>query len=211
MGRLLRVLAVMAGAQGVTAEPLGPHIMPVIGVLTQPPGAEFDSANYSLIDASYVHYLESGGAVVVPILFNATSEETEQTFMTISGILFTGGPDKVSLTVRASPRLSTPVHASPRQPTQPTPAHASPRQPTPLGAPPVSQFAPCCCLANGFRSVLRHCRTSPQPCNGARHAAVGDLVRTALAIHSTFYRFVWLPCAQFAPSCVPYSPPPSRS
>jgi hypothetical protein len=62
--------------------------------LTQPPSPDVDGDNYSLIDASYVKFLEGGGAVVVPIFFNQSAEETQAQFSTLSGVLFTGGPAK---------------------------------------------------------------------------------------------------------------------
>ena len=90
----MRIRALAFFVCAASADPLGDRVMPVVGILTQPVDAEQDALNYSLIDASYVRFLESGGALVVPILFNGTSEETEATFHTLSGVLFTGGPDK---------------------------------------------------------------------------------------------------------------------
>jgi hypothetical protein len=73
---------------------LGDHVQPVIGILTQPPSPDVDNQNFSLIDASYVKYLEGGGAVVVPILFNQSIEDTTAQFFELSGVFFTGGPAK---------------------------------------------------------------------------------------------------------------------
>lgn len=67
---------------------------PVIGILTQPPGASLDSVNYSLVDSSYVAWLSGAGAVVVPILFNQTEEQTRAQFWKLDGVFLTGGPDK---------------------------------------------------------------------------------------------------------------------
>ena len=80
-----------------TGDGLPPHRLPVIGVLTIPnsPAADVTS-NVSTIDASYVKWLEQGGAVVVPVLFNASHDEVRDQFFTLSGVLFTGGPAKPS-------------------------------------------------------------------------------------------------------------------
>ena len=59
---------------------------PVIGILTQPPGASLDSVNYSLVDSSYVAWLSGAGAVVVPILFNQTEEQTRAQFWKLDGM-----------------------------------------------------------------------------------------------------------------------------
>ena len=41
---------------------------PLIGVLTVPSELDdYDDAKYSTLDASYVKYVESGGAIVIPI------------------------------------------------------------------------------------------------------------------------------------------------
>jgi gamma-glutamyl hydrolase len=75
---------------------LSAHVRPVIGVLTQPKDAKEDQAgsNWSNVDASYVRWLQSAGAVLSPILFNSTEEEMKSQFRQLSGIYFTGGPDK---------------------------------------------------------------------------------------------------------------------
>ncbi|KAM7390147.1 hypothetical protein PAMA_008359 [Pampus argenteus] len=63
---------------------------PVIGILAQdirspPPGKT------SYIAASYVKYLESAGARVVPIMIDQTEEEYKTLFNSINGVLFPGG------------------------------------------------------------------------------------------------------------------------
>jgi gamma-glutamyl hydrolase len=77
-----------------STNPLPNNVRPVIGILTQPPIASSDGINLSLIDSSYVKWLESGGAMVVPILFNETSDNIELQFHKLNGVLFTGGPSK---------------------------------------------------------------------------------------------------------------------
>lgn len=69
-------------------------IRPIIGILTLPTDSASDGVNFSRVDSSYVRWLEGAGAVVVPILFNDTSVNTEALFQHLSGVLFTGGPDK---------------------------------------------------------------------------------------------------------------------
>lgn len=69
-------------------------IRPVIGILTIPPDSASDGENFSRVDSSYVRWLQGAGAMVTPILFNDTDSNTEILFHKLSGILFTGGPDK---------------------------------------------------------------------------------------------------------------------
>jgi gamma-glutamyl hydrolase len=61
---------------------------PVIGILTQPSG---DSSNNTEIAASYVKWVEAGGARSIPIPYDASTELVEDIFSRINGILFTGG------------------------------------------------------------------------------------------------------------------------
>ncbi|XP_067251590.1 gamma-glutamyl hydrolase [Chanodichthys erythropterus] len=65
---------------------------PIIGILTQ----EVDSEAMKIfgktyIPSSYVKYIESGGARVVPIRLNQSSAEHEQTFNSINGLILIGG------------------------------------------------------------------------------------------------------------------------
>ena len=64
--------------------------MPLIGILTIPDD-DASGCNSSTIDASYVKYLEGGGALTTPILFNATEEEVKEQFLYLNGVFFTGG------------------------------------------------------------------------------------------------------------------------
>jgi len=90
----LLVIAAIALMMALCDADLPSRTQPVIGVLTQPPGAQYDAEDYSKIDMSYVQWLESAGAIVVPIFFNQTEEDTRAQFFGLSGVLFTGGPDK---------------------------------------------------------------------------------------------------------------------
>ncbi|KAM4606234.1 gamma-glutamyl hydrolase [Polymixia lowei] len=60
---------------------------PVIGVLAQKP----PRADIQYIAASYVKFLESAGARVVPVMNNKTPEEYTALFNSINGILYPGG------------------------------------------------------------------------------------------------------------------------
>ena len=65
---------------------------PIIGVLMQSSeGMEFESYGANYISASYVKYLESSGARVVPIRNDLTDEETAKIFQSVNGVLFPGG------------------------------------------------------------------------------------------------------------------------
>jgi len=69
-------------AQGIT------NNNPIIGILTQPSNG---SPTKSYIAASYVKYIESAGARVVPIFHNAPESELKHIFSSINGILYPGG------------------------------------------------------------------------------------------------------------------------
>jgi gamma-glutamyl hydrolase len=61
---------------------------PIIGVMSQ---ATHGKIAQSYIAASYVKYLESSGARVVPIMNDLNEEETKKLFNSINGVLFPGG------------------------------------------------------------------------------------------------------------------------
>ncbi|KAI5610278.1 gamma-glutamyl hydrolase precursor [Silurus asotus] len=63
---------------------------PIIGVLAQEVYSPSPGKN-SYIAASYVKYLESAGARVVPVMINRTEEEYTILFKSLNGILFPGG------------------------------------------------------------------------------------------------------------------------
>ncbi|EGG14019.1 peptidase C26 family protein [Cavenderia fasciculata] len=64
---------------------------PIIGILTQPTNG--DMANYGdqYLAASYVKYVESGGARVVPILYDSPADEIKSLFQSINGVFLPGG------------------------------------------------------------------------------------------------------------------------
>ena len=66
--------------------------MPVIGVLSLPMDLPPPLANYSsYFVASYVKWLEAGGARVVPILYDAPAEATLALLAQLNGAVLTGG------------------------------------------------------------------------------------------------------------------------
>jgi gamma-glutamyl hydrolase len=65
---------------------------PVIGVMTQPISG--DTSTY--IAASYIKWIEAGGARSIPIPYDAPSEMVEDLFSQVNGVLFTGGGSDLS-------------------------------------------------------------------------------------------------------------------
>jgi gamma-glutamyl hydrolase len=64
-----------------------PNLRPIIGILAIP---STESSN-SFIHASYVEWLEQGGARVVPIPHDTPPLEIDEILQSINGVLFTGG------------------------------------------------------------------------------------------------------------------------
>ncbi|KAL2611367.1 hypothetical protein R1flu_023059 [Riccia fluitans] len=62
----------------------------LIGILSLPK-AQTDHPDRSYIAASYVKFVESGGARAVPLLYNEPEDSLKKKFSVISGIVFTGG------------------------------------------------------------------------------------------------------------------------
>ena len=60
---------------------------PVFGILTQP----VKDSNETMIAASYVKWLEAGGARSIPIPYNASLSLVEDIFAQVDGILLPGG------------------------------------------------------------------------------------------------------------------------
>nr|XP_057916392.1 gamma-glutamyl hydrolase-like [Doryrhamphus excisus] len=63
---------------------------PIIGILAQDLFTPVENQT-SYIAASYVKFLESAGARVVPIMINQTDEEYRRLFNSINGVLYPGG------------------------------------------------------------------------------------------------------------------------
>ncbi|XP_039924273.1 gamma-glutamyl hydrolase [Hirundo rustica] len=105
MGRLARLGPVAAAALflvllrcGSAASlsrrdlPAGRNDRPIIGILSQECHFnEYQRFGRSYIAASYVKFVESAGARVVPIRLNLTDEEYDKIFHSINGVLLPGG------------------------------------------------------------------------------------------------------------------------
>jgi len=65
---------------------------PVIAVLTQPTTSNYVSGP-QYVAASYVKWLESGGARVIPFRYGTSAVEIKKVFNSINGIVFPGGGD----------------------------------------------------------------------------------------------------------------------
>ncbi|XP_048385613.1 gamma-glutamyl hydrolase-like [Stegostoma tigrinum] len=64
---------------------------PIIGILAEKTYGHFERFGDSYIAASYVKYLESAGARVVPIGINLTEDQCQKLFYSINGLLLPGG------------------------------------------------------------------------------------------------------------------------
>ncbi|XP_077979641.1 gamma-glutamyl hydrolase-like [Glandiceps talaboti] len=64
---------------------------PIIGIMTQRTDEEKASHGKTYIAGSYVQFLESAGARVVPIFVNQTDQYYQHLFNSINGVLFPGG------------------------------------------------------------------------------------------------------------------------
>lgn len=69
------------------------NINPIVGIFTQPTNSfEGDcGGNCLYLAASYVKYIESSGARVVPINYYASEDELDNAFAKLNGFLFPGG------------------------------------------------------------------------------------------------------------------------
>lgn len=85
---LLLVLAVLAAAVDVKR-----NDWPIIGVFTQPSSSKEGNCNGNCLylAASYVKYLESAGARVVPINYYSSKSDLDKVFSSINGLFFPGG------------------------------------------------------------------------------------------------------------------------
>nr|GEV70771.1 gamma-glutamyl hydrolase 2 [Tanacetum cinerariifolium] len=74
---------------------------PIIGIVTHPgdgaSGRLSNATNASYIAASYVKFVESAGARVIPIIYNEPIEIIEKKLNLVNGVLFTGGWSKTGL------------------------------------------------------------------------------------------------------------------
>ncbi|RAL49081.1 unnamed protein product [Cuscuta campestris] len=74
------------------------NYQPTIGILSHPGdganGRLSNATNVSYIAASYVKFVESAGARVVPLIYNEPPEILVQKLNLVNGVLFTGGSSK---------------------------------------------------------------------------------------------------------------------
>ncbi|GIL88439.1 hypothetical protein Vretifemale_16403 [Volvox reticuliferus] len=83
----------IAAADASLERPVRPvndaNLRPIIGILSQPGDPAPDGQSY--IAASYVKWLESAGARVVPIFYDMDIEDIERRFAVTNGLLLPGG------------------------------------------------------------------------------------------------------------------------
>jgi gamma-glutamyl hydrolase len=84
----LAALAVLA-ASALAQAPANPQ--PIIGILTLPNDGYPKTSGAQYFPASYVKWLEAGGARVVPLRYDAPAAATRNLLRQINGALFTGG------------------------------------------------------------------------------------------------------------------------
>ncbi|KAJ8616553.1 hypothetical protein MRB53_035925 [Persea americana] len=77
------------------------YFRPVVGILTHPgdgaSGRLNNATNASYIAASYVKFVESAGARVIPLIYNEPKEILAEKLNLVNGVLFTGGWAKTGL------------------------------------------------------------------------------------------------------------------
>eukprot|EP01113_Clastostelium_recurvatum_P036048 TRINITY_DN5090_c0_g1_i3.p1 TRINITY_DN5090_c0_g1~~TRINITY_DN5090_c0_g1_i3.p1 ORF type:complete len:319 (-),score=58.44 TRINITY_DN5090_c0_g1_i3:41-976(-) len=84
--------AMLASAMGTSR--------PVIGIMTQPTaGSPLTVHGTSFINSDYVKWLESAGARVVPVPYNAPESQLDAIFKNINGLLYAGGADIINHTL----------------------------------------------------------------------------------------------------------------
>ncbi|XP_017322561.1 gamma-glutamyl hydrolase [Ictalurus punctatus] len=89
---LLPVLAVSCASAARLPRRETLNDRPLIGILAQEvTDSELRPYGATYIPSSYVKYIESGGAQVIPIRLNLTREEHEKLFQSINGLVFIGG------------------------------------------------------------------------------------------------------------------------
>jgi gamma-glutamyl hydrolase len=64
---------------------------PIVGILTEDTSGSFAEHGRMYLAASYVKFVESAGARVVPILNNLTKSELDVILNSVNGVLFPGG------------------------------------------------------------------------------------------------------------------------
>lgn len=72
--------------------------VPVVGILSQPRSSGNETYHY--IAASYVKWIESSGAIAIPIPYDADETLTKEIFSQINGVLFPGGDALLPLSAK---------------------------------------------------------------------------------------------------------------
>jgi len=94
------VVVVVLCSVAVQAQPPGTNTRPIIGILTVGPADDHcetspeqapGRGSGGCFDAVYVKYLESAGARVAPVPYNANKSELDFLFAGLNGLLYTGG------------------------------------------------------------------------------------------------------------------------
>jgi len=86
---------------------LTPNDRPVIGILTQPSKyTNPQGIKQSYIAASYVKFLESAGAQVVPILYDYDEDTLRNIFNKINGVFFPGGDAEIFIDGKFGKKLT---------------------------------------------------------------------------------------------------------
>jgi len=84
----LVAFAVLAACGAANAQSL--NLRPIIGILSQPVNETAGAASRAYLPASYVKWMESAGARVAPIPYDADEPTLRSLFSSINGIIFTG-------------------------------------------------------------------------------------------------------------------------
>jgi len=83
---LLLLCSSSVSSAASSSQPKVINLRPIIGILAQP-----SDPTHQYIDASYVKWMESAGARVVPVFYNSSQDELNRLFSSINALLFTGG------------------------------------------------------------------------------------------------------------------------
>ncbi|KAF7851317.1 hypothetical protein BT93_L4097 [Corymbia citriodora subsp. variegata] len=100
-GQLENEAAASVGVPSCPAADPKLNFRPVIGILSHPgdgaSGRLNNASNASYIAASYVKFVESAGARVIPLIYNEPREVLFEKLNMVNGVLFTGGWAKTGL------------------------------------------------------------------------------------------------------------------
>jgi gamma-glutamyl hydrolase len=90
---VLTFFLILALAEGKSLRAEKTNDRPIIGLFTQPTSSKEGTCggNCLYVAASYVKYLESAGARVVPINYYASNSQLDTLFNSVNGVFFPGG------------------------------------------------------------------------------------------------------------------------